>query len=204
MFMLAGCRGFTSEKPPIDLIWNMDEQPRFEAYEGNPFFADGRAMRPLPAGTVPNQYQKDFGRYLMLDRQVDFLNPSNVAYFEGQVGGNLVASNPVPITMEFMARGQERYNIYCAVCHAPTGAGNGIVVSRGYLPPPNFHDERIRNMPDGEIFHVITNGVRNMPPYRKQIPVEDRWAIVAYLRALQRSQSATIQDVPEALRPNLN
>ena len=102
--------------------------------------------------------------------------------------------------MQLLKRGQERFNIYCAPCHGQTGDGQGIVVQRGYLPPPSYHQDRLRKMPDGYIFDVITNGVRNMPSYRHQVPVADRWAIVSYLRALQRSQNATINDIPPEMR----
>ena len=105
----------------------------------------------------------------------------------------------MPISLGFVERGQERYDIYCAVCHGKTGVGNGIVIKRnaGMLQPPSFHDERIVQMPEGQIYDAIINGVRgNMPSYAYAIPVEDRWAIVAYIRALQLSRSATLDQVP--------
>jgi mono/diheme cytochrome c family protein len=102
-----------------------------------------------------------------------------------------------------MNRGQDRFTIYCTPCHGQTGVGNGIVIKRGFMVPPNFHDERLVTMPDGQIFNAISNGVRLMPSYGKQIPVEDCWAIVAYIRALQRSQRATLSDVPESERAQL-
>jgi mono/diheme cytochrome c family protein len=102
--------------------------------------------------------------------------------------------------MELLKRGQERFNIFCSPCHGRLGDGKGIVVERGYSPPPTFHSDRVRSFPDGHIFDVITNGIRNMPPYGPQIPASDRWAIVAYFRALQRSQNATVNDIPVELR----
>ena len=96
-----------------------------------------------------------------------------------------------------MARGQRRYDIYCTPCHDRTGTGNGIVVERGLVPPPSFHDARIRAMPPGEIYKVISKGVRNMPSYAAQIPVRDRWAITAYVRALQVARGARLSDVPK-------
>lgn len=106
--------------------------------------------------------------------------------------------------MQLLQRGQERFNIYCSPCHGKTGDGKGIIVQRGMLPPPSFHEARLLQAPDGHFFDVISNGIRNMPTYRHQIPVSDRWAIVAYLRALQRSQNATINDIPVDLRGNVN
>lgn len=170
--LLSGCRGQTSHKPPLWILHGMELQPRYNAFEGNTFFADGRNMRTPPEGTV--------ARGLL--REDD-------AFYRGG-GAKPVARNPLPVTQELMERGQARYQIYCAPCHASTGAGNGPVVQRGFLPPPNLHDARILALSDGEIFQVITNGIRNMPSYAKQIPEEDRWAITAYIRALQYTRTA--------------
>jgi mono/diheme cytochrome c family protein len=122
------------------------------------------------------------------------------AYYLG-IGpdGNLVEVSPVELTMQLLERGQERFDIYCAPCHGKTGGADdikGIVVQKGMLVPPSFHVDPVLSQPDGHYFDVITNGIRNMPAYKSQIPVEDRWAIVAYMRALQRSQNATLQDIP--------
>jgi mono/diheme cytochrome c family protein len=126
------------------------------------------------------------------------------AYYNGRdERDSLLAKMPVPVTMQLLKRGQERYNIYCAPCHGQTGDGQGIIVQRGYLPPPSYHQNRLRNVTDGYVFDVITNGVRNMPSYRHQIPVADRWAIVAYQRALQRSQDANINDIPLEMRESV-
>jgi mono/diheme cytochrome c family protein len=116
---------------------------------------------------------------------------------EGTVarGGLVEDKPPVELTRAFLYRGKERYEIYCSMCHGGTGAGDGIVIGYGYVPPPSFHDERIRSMPDAEIHSAIVNGVRSMPSYRHQVTGEDRWAIVAYIRALQRSQNATAADL---------
>ena len=184
---LFGCRGQTSHEPPLWIQHGMEFQPRFNAFEENSFFADGRNMRTPPAGTV--------ARGLLKEDDV---------YFRGKVDSeNYVAKNPVPVTLALLERGHERFNIYCSPCHGQTGLGNGMVVKKGFLPPPNFHQERIITMPDGQIFYNISNGVRNMPAYGKQIPESDRWAIVAYIRALQRSQMASEADVPESERVNL-
>jgi mono/diheme cytochrome c family protein len=185
---LLGCRGQTSEKPPLWIKHGMEFQGKFSAYGKTKFYPDGRTMRMPPEGTVAQGLLKEDKDY----------------YFGGQDTAHYVTANPLKITSQVMERGQERFKIYCSPCHGQTGIGNGMVIQHGFpIPPPNFHDERIVSMPDGQIFHTITYGVRNMPSYGKQIPEEDRWAIVAYFRALQRSQRATINDVPESERANL-
>jgi mono/diheme cytochrome c family protein len=125
-------------------------------------------------------------------------------YYEGKnAKGEFINNVPIEIDMNMLERGQERYNIYCSPCHSLVGDGRGILVKKGYLPPPSFHIDRIRAMPDGQIYDVITNGVRNMPSYRQQINPDDRWAIVGYMRALQRSQNAAKSDIPEEMRDEL-
>lgn len=171
--LLSGCRGQTSRKPPLWTMHGMEFQPRYNAFEGNPFFADGRNMRQPPAGTVARGLLKD-----------------DDAFYRGGDSVNPVAKIPVPVTEELMARGRARFDIYCAPCHSASGSGNGMVVQRGFLPPPDLHDARLVEMPDGHFFQVISKGIRNMPSYGKQIPESDRWAIVAYIRALQFSHSA--------------
>ncbi len=187
--ILAGCRGGVSEKPPIHLNQNMDAQERFEAQEANPFFADGRAMRQPVFGTVARGMLKEDTRY-----------------FRGQeADSSYVQDIPVPITREFVLRGRDRYNIYCAVCHDLAGSGQGIIMTGnyGYTPAPSYHDPIVaaRMADDGYVFDVITNGSASklMPGYAQQIPVVDRWAITAYIRALQRSQNATAEDVPASV-----
>jgi cytochrome c len=158
----------------------MDKQPKYKAQSESEFFADRSAMRQPVPGTVPaDQIDEDPAFFTGIDQQ-----------------GDTVAHSPLPVTMLSLERGRERFNIYCSPCHGRVGDGQGIMVSRGYVPPPSFHDDRIRVLSDGHIFDVITNGIRNMPAYRHQIPPEDRWAIVNYLRALQRSQHATMEDIP--------
>jgi len=185
--LVIGCQGRPSTSPPIHLNPNMDDQEKFEPYEANPIFSDSAAMRTPPEGTVARgTLVSDSARQL------------------GLLGESLfVAHVPMDITMPLLERGQERFNIFCSPCHGRLGDGRGIIVQRGYVPPPSFHDERLRNVADGYIFNVITNGIRNMKSYRHQVPVDDRWAIVAYVRALQRSQNATIDDVPQEKRSQL-
>ncbi len=186
--ILSGCaRGLPKEDPPIRLLQNMYSQEKYKAQAQNNFFEDGSAMRVPVAGTVARGYLRD-----------------DVAFYEGKTkDGDTLLVAPVAYTMETMLRGQERYNIYCAPCHSRVGDGKGTVVERGYTPAPTYHDNRLRSVPDGHLYLVITNGIRNMPSYRSQISVEDRWAIVSYIRALQRSQHATVADVPESMRREL-
>ena len=182
--VLGGCRGGVSGEPPIHLNQNMDYQERFDAQEPNPFFADGRAMREPVPGTVARGMLKDDTRFF-LGRETD---------------GTFVATMPVAVTQALLERGQERYNIYCAVCHDEAGDGQGIIMTGnyGYTPAPSYHDPTVaaRMAADGYVYDAIANGVRTMPGYAQQIPVADRWAITAYIRALQRSQNAGVEDVP--------
>jgi mono/diheme cytochrome c family protein len=145
-------------------------------------------MRPEVAGTVARGKLKADDLYW---RGVD---PTT---------GKPCAISPVAVTEASLKRGQERFNIYCSVCHGQAGDGQGIMIKKGYVPPPSFHSDLIRSYPDGQIFQVISEGIRNMPSYKGQIPVEDRWLIVNYLRALQRSQHAGIDDVPVEQRAKL-
>ena len=185
----TGCyRGRPSEDPPIHVNQNMDSQQKYKAQAKSEFFEDGLSMRQPPAGTVARGDLRE-----------------DDAYYHGKNSdGSLVNKMPVEINMNLLHRGRERYNIYCAPCHDQTGAGQGIVIKKGFLPPPSFHLDRLRESPDGHFFDVITNGIRNMPQYKQQIPVADRWAIVAYIRALQRSQNASPADVPADVRQSID
>ena len=184
---MCSCRGKTSEKPPIHFNPNMDNQPKYNAQQESEFFLNGASMRSPVEGTVAqSHFQEDS------------------AYVYGKDNyGNFIKNFPIKLDMDIMNRGQERFNIFCSPCHGKTGNGQGIVIKRGFFPPPNFHDDKVIQFDNGYIFDVITNGVRNMPPYKYQISIKDRWAIVAYLRALQRSQHATIDDIPENERGKL-
>jgi len=185
--IIGGCmRDVPSDKPPVHLERNMYKQPRYDVQAESDFFADSATMRTPVPGTVPRGFLQD-----------------SAAYYTGKIDTTPVAKSPVPLTIQLLKRGQERFNIYCSPCHSRLGDGKGIMVSRGYVPPPTFHDDRALKFADGHIFDVMTNGLRNMPAYRYQIPVSDRWAIVAYIRALQRSQNATIKDVPEQNRNSI-
>jgi mono/diheme cytochrome c family protein len=162
---------------------DMRDQPRYEPLEASTFFADGQSARPIVAGTVARGQLND-----------------DEPFFTGKETGELVAEIPLEIDRGLLKRGQERFNVYCSVCHGRTGEGNGMIVQRGFRKPPSLHDERLRNAPAGHFFDVMTNGLGAMPSYRVQVPVRDRWAIVAYVRVLQMSQHATLEDVPDEHR----
>lgn len=185
---LVGCyRGRPSEKQPVHLNRDMDSQPKYKTQSEGNFFANRSAMRLPAEGTVARGQLRE-----------------DCAIFRGRDDdGGFLRKAPVPLTESGLRRGRERFDIYCSVCHGRVGDGRGVMVERGYIPPPSFHIDRIRQMDDGEIFDVITNGIRNMPSYRNQIPVSDRWQIIHYLRALQRSQNATLNDIPEPMRNDL-
>ncbi len=205
---LAGFRGQKSNLPPIEIFSDMDHQPKYQAQHPSSFFADGSAARKPVVGTVPMGYTLA-GRYLQtgakngtlasegFSNQPDYLNTGKF----GDVYGD---GFPLEVTEKLIARGEERYNINCAVCHGRTGVGNGIVQQIGnWATVANLQDERIRVMPDGQLFNTITNGKNTMGAYGPQIAVEDRWAIVSYLRTLQRSQNAKVADLSEAQQKQL-
>ena len=225
--LIARSRSRTSPVPALHPVLDMDKQPVFKPQRENRMFADGRAMR----FTVPGAEARDdlgvprgavaaaagpqiaiaaggpvvFENQAAYDRIVRGVGP--------QAGGALgfVGEIPIPVDMELMRRGQERFRIYCASCHGLDGYGEGMVARRaaqmqaagadsaaGWVPPANYHTDAIRNRPVGHLFHTITQGIRTMPAHGRQIPIVDRWAIVAYVKALQRSQNAKPDDVPAA------
>ncbi len=165
----------------------MANQARYDPLEASDFFADGMASRPRIAGTVA---RGDLS--------------GNPFFDTGKVDGQLADGFPMPVTIELVNRGQDRFNIYCAQCHGRVGDGNGMIPSRGYRRPPSFHTQTLRAATSGHLFDVMTNGFGAMPPYGKMIPPQDRWAITAYIRALQLSQNATVADVPADQRAKLD
>ncbi len=180
LLALAGCRQ------------DMHNQPKFKPLRENDFYADGRSARPIIEGTVARG-----------DLQEDSY------YYTGKINGQYGTQFPMPVTKEVLDRGEERYNIYCSPCHSRVGDGRGMIVQRGFKQPPSYHIDRLRNAPVGHFFDVITNGFGAMSEYKSQVPVADRWAIVAYIRALQFSQNATRADVPAGMEvsntpPNMN
>jgi mono/diheme cytochrome c family protein len=174
----------------IQIIPDMDQQPKFKAQSMNVLFADTRAARPIVPGAVAHS-----------------ADPSDERVLLGKDRGQWVTAIPIPVTDALMRRGRERFDIYCAPCHGLTGAGNGMVARRAdalqegtWTPPSSMHDPTVTARPVGHLYNTITNGIRNMPAYGAQIRVDDRWAIVAYVRALERSQRATADDVPPEMR----
>jgi mono/diheme cytochrome c family protein len=158
---------------------DMHDQPRFKPLAKSDFYADLRSARPPVEGTVARgQLHEDS------------------YFYTGKFGNNPGDYMPFPVTDDVLARGRERFNIYCAPCHSRLGDGNGMIVQRGFRAPPSYHTERLRKAPLGYFFDVMTNGFGAMPEYASQIPPRDRWSIVAYIRALQLSQGATTGDVP--------
>lgn len=208
---VAGFRGQKFEKPPIELFPDMDHQPKVKAQTASDFYADGRANREPVAGTVPLGYSMPLhkpvrgstGESTSPYRDITF--SSGVSYSDtGKIGNQWGTGLPMEATPEFIARGQERYNISCKVCHGAAGDGAGIAGKYGLVAIANLHQQRIRDMADGEIFNTITHGKNTMMGYGDRIQVKDRWAIVAYIRALQKSQGgATINDVPTEERAKL-
>jgi mono/diheme cytochrome c family protein len=165
----------------------MHVQPRYNPLDQSEFFEDGRSARPAVPGTVARGQ-------LRIDEHL----------YTGKVKGVLVDSFPFPVTQKVLERGRERYNIYCTPCHGYTGEGRGMIVQRGFPQPPSYHIDRLRQAPVGYLYGVITHGYGAMYSYAARISPEDRWAVVAYVRALQMSQHATINDVPDPERAKLN
>ncbi len=158
---------------------DMHVQPRYSPMDPSPFFDDGRSARPLVEGTIPRGH-------LRLDDQL----------YTGKVNGKDAETFPFPITQDVLERGRERFNIFCTPCHDRTGNGNGMIVQRGFRHPPSYHIDRLRTAPVGHFFDVITNGFGGMYSFASRIPPKDRWAIIAYIRALQLSEGAKLSDLP--------
>ena len=165
---------------------DMHDQPKYQPLERSAFIEDGRASRPLLAGTIAQGHLRD-------DEHL----------YTGKSGDQPATTFPFPITKAILERGQQRFNIYCAPCHDRMGTGLGMVVRRGMRRPPSYHIDRLRESPPGYFYDVIANGFGAMPDYAAQIEPRDRWAIVAYIRVLQRSQKATLADVPADKRAEL-
>jgi mono/diheme cytochrome c family protein len=191
--LIMRARVTQTTKPRIHVFPDMDNQPRYKAQQRNPLFADRRAARAPVEGTVARG---------------SLVTSPEVA--SGRVGDGWMELNPASVDSATLARGRERYEIFCSPCHGLSGYGDGMVAKRAdelqegtWTPPTSLHTELIRARPDGHLYNTIANGIRNMPAYGSQIEVEDRWAIVAYVRALQRSQNATVDDVPDEIRAQL-
>lgn len=183
-----GKRGHHFKSPPLEIFPDMDRQPKLRPQQPNLTFANGNSSQEPVPGTVArgDHYES---------------NPINTARETGTT--NFVATIPLPVTEQLMARGRQRYDIYCLPCHGPQGEGNGIVKKYGYATIKSLHDKAVVVQPDGEIYNTITHGKSTMYPYGSQIVVEDRWAVVAYVRALQRSRLGLADEVPAPLKAGL-
>ncbi len=227
--LIALGRSRPSPALPVHPILDMVKQPKFRAQRINPMFADGRAMRPLAPGVqaredmeVPNEVLNDPAFPRPIDGRAGPIVPRDSAAYdrlmlgiEPQADGRtgFVARIPVPVTLDLLRRGRERFNVYCAACHGAGGYGDGMVARRaaemqaagadtasGWIAPANYHSDELRSRPAGHLYNTIANGIRTMPAHGRQVSVLDRWAVVAYLKALQRSQHAGLEDVPETKR----
>jgi mono/diheme cytochrome c family protein len=186
---ILGFRGSVTNKPPLEVFPDMDRQSKYLPQAASAFFADGRADRPLPAGAVA---RGDL-------RADDHLHLGKAA------NGSFATGFPASITIDakLLERGHDRYSIYCIPCHGAIGDGNGITKSYGMGATPTFHDDRLRKMAEGEIYNTIIHGKGNMLSYADKLSAEDRWAVIAYVRALQRAQTGTINDVPASHKSEL-
>ena len=196
--LAAGCR------------YDMQDQPRLKYYKESDFFADKRGSRDPVENTVARGHLYDNKAFYT--GKLDNPNPNAQAQTSTDANGNTVVASfpndveefPVPVTKELIDRGQERFNIYCIVCHGPLGNGDGMAVRRGFPKPPTYHDDRLRNAPVGHFFDVITNGWGKMNSYAYQVTPADRWAIVAYIRALQATQNPDNQKMTSTTATNSN
>jgi len=192
---VAGRRGSLSRRPPIELFPDMNRQPKLRPQSPDDFFADGRTSRQPIAGTIAHDENVSFTDSHYADL------PKNTGRIPGTT--NFIEAMPGTVTAELLNRGEQRFNINCSPCHGRQGDGSGVVKKLGLATVANLHDPRIVEFKDGEIFNVITYGRNTMGPYGANVTVEDRWAIVAYVRALQLSKLGLVDDVPESMRASL-
>jgi mono/diheme cytochrome c family protein len=197
LLSVMGFRGMTATRPPIELFPDMDHQGKYKPQAESKFFADGRADRAIPAGAVPR------GRSVEAD--ASYLRADDARYAGKGADGSFVRGFPAGLELNenFVRRGQNRYEIYCAPCHGTLGDGNGITKSYGMVATPTYHDDRLRGMAEGEIYNTITNGKNTMFPYADKLSPDERWAVIAYVRALQRAAHASLDDVPLEQRGGL-
>lgn len=222
--LVALSRSQTSSEPPVHPIQDLFKQQKFRPQRANAMFADGRAMRPVLTDVtarndleVRNEILIDGSGAHFMDGRSEPLKLDDELTYQRVTEGTephdgkpaYVKQFPIKVTADTMERGRQRFNIYCAACHGQGGYGDGMVARRaaeiqaangdaaGWVAPKNYHTDDMRAQPIGQIFNTITNGARTMPSYAKQISIQDRWAIVAYVKALQRSQNAKAEDVPE-------
>jgi mono/diheme cytochrome c family protein len=206
--LITKARVQRSTEPRVHFFQDMDIQPKIKSQAANPLFADGRGMRPQVSGTVARGRLNEDPHFATGKTQRD----GEEIWAEGYPAG-------IEISEAFIRRGQQRFDIFCATCHGLTGEGNGPIAQRvdelqqanevetgqwGWIPPTSLHADSVRERENGHLFNTISNGIRTMPSYGSQIPVEDRWAVIAYVRTLQLSRSASLQDVPAEQRDQIN
>ncbi len=189
---ILGFRGSTFERPPIEIFPDMVRQSKYKAQSESAYFEDRRTDRPVPPGTVHRQYEPGDDDRLEDDH-----------FRTGRVDGEYAEGFPMIVSRSMMQRGQDRYRIFCGSCHGGTGDGQGITVEYGMVGVPDFHTERLYRMSEGEIFEVISDGRGLMGAYKDKLTAEDRWAVIAYMRALQRARLGTEDDVPGAMKAEL-
>jgi hypothetical protein len=199
---IAGFQGSHSRRPPIELFPDMVRQNKVRPQTPSDFFANQESSRPIPEGTVPHTGPYVInGETLVIDGKPVYRyedSPVNTGRIPGTT--NFVMNNPLPLTRQLLDRGEQRYRINCMPCHGPAGDGKGITSKYNMFSMANFHDQRLVNMADGEIFNTITYGKNLMGSYGANVTVEDRWAIIYYVRTLERSQLASVEDVPDSER----
>lgn len=198
---ILGLRGCKSTRPPLEIFPDMDRQPRYKPQAENDFFPDRRNDRPVIAGTVP--FVTDNQKCYPFTAPKDAFSENIYLTTGKNEEGIFDTGFPIPVTRQLMDRGQEQYQIFCVACHGITGDSNGITKNYGMVGVPSFHQDRFREMPEGEIYNTIRYGKNTMGAYGSKISVEDRWAIIAYVRALQLANNASIEDVPLEKRKDL-
>ncbi len=192
---VMGFRGMNSTLPPIEVFPDMDRQAKFKPQAPSKFFGDGRADRLPVSGTVPH------GRGVVADP--DFLRADDAHYAGKNADGSFVRGFPLAVDRDLLTKGRGRFEIYCQPCHGALGDGNGITKQYGMVATPSYHDDRLRTMAEGEIFNTITHGKNTMSSYADKLSPDERWAVIAYVRALQRAHHASIDDVPLENRGDL-
>lgn len=210
---VAGFRGTPFTKPPFEIFSDMDRQPKYHPQATSEFFPDGRTDRPLVPNTVHRGVGYDSQTPLSKDAEgrivassLPVFSGDNTSYMTGKnERGAWVEGFPAPfiVSRATMERGRDRYTIYCGVCHGTLGDGNGITKTYGMNATPTYHDDRLRTMANGEIFNTITHGKNLMGPYGDKLVPEDRWAVILYVRALQRAQNGRAEDLPAGARKDL-
>jgi mono/diheme cytochrome c family protein len=198
---IMGLRGHFTPNPPIMVFPDMDFQAKYKPQRESKFFADGRTDRLPVTGTVPHGRSADPDG--AGNDNATFLHADDFRYLGKNADGTFARGFPLPVDAALLARGRNRFEIYCQPCHGALGDGNGITKTYGMVSTASYHDDRLRHMAEGEIFNTITNGKNTMMSYADKLSPDERWAVIAYLRALQRARLGTLADVPAEHRGDL-